>query len=202
MSNNNPPRSSFRLGVRFCAIGMAVASVEEFISQGVLKHTVLGWIIPTLLAFTPFLIASASIHRMLRRRVRTRNRVELFYYVISGGIGLMIEWFLIGLSPWIGASGTDPFLITVFQLGIFSFWGSVAFAPIVMIDKRAVVAGLVKWFKRFLSIGFASIYFVTFASGRQSQFAAGIISILIVFVALNAFYFRYIRSWRRSAHEL
>ena len=177
---------------------MTIASAEEFISQGVLKHTLLGWIIPTLLAFTPFLIASAFIHRMLRRRVKTRNRLELFYYVISGGIGLTVEWFLIGLSPWSGASGTDPVLMMVFQLGIFSFWGGVAFAPIIMMDKRTVVDGLAKWFKRFLSIGFVGIYFVTLVSGRQAQFAVGIVSIITVFLALNAFYLRYIRSWRLS----
>ena len=196
MPDDHSARSSFRLGVRFCAIGLSVASLEEFISQGVLKHTLFGWVIPAILAFIPFLIASAYIHRVLRKRIMTRSRLELFYYIISGGIGLAIEWFLIGLSPWSGGLGTDPVLMSVFQLGMFSFWGSVAFAPRIMIDKRTVVTGLVRWFKRFLAMGFFTIYFVTFASTRQSQFVAGVISIMIVFLASNAFYFRYVRSWR------
>ena len=199
MSNNHPSHSSFKLGGRFCAIGMTVVLLEEFISQRVLKHTLFGWIIPTLLAFIPFLIASASVHKALRKKISRRNRLELLYYMIAGGTGLTIEWFLIGLSPWTGASGTDPILMTAFQLGMFSFWGSVAFVPRIMIDKRTVVVGLVKWLKRFLATGFAIIYFVTFGSARQSQFAAGIISILIFFLVLNAFYYRYIRSWRSDA---
>jgi len=198
MPDKNPFKSRFKLGIRFLTIGIIVASLEEFISQGVLKRTVFGWIIPALLAFIPFLVASAFIHRILRKKIGTRNRLELSYYMISGGIGLTVEWFLIGLSPWSDASGTDPVLMAVFQLGMFSLWGSVGFAPRIMIDKRSAVVGLVKWFKRFLAIGFVIIYFVTFASARQSQFAAGIISILIVFLSLNVFYFRYIRSWRAT----
>lgn len=195
VSDINSSRSDFRLGVRFCAIGMGIASLEEFISQGVLKHTLFGWVIPTFIAFLPFLITSALIHRVLRKKIRTKNHLELFYYLISGGIGLFVEWFLIGLSPWSSSSGTDPVLKALFQLGMFSFWGSVAFAPRILVDRRTVAVGMVGWFKRLLAVGFVIIYLATFAANRQSQFATGIISILTIFLALNIFYFRYIRSW-------
>ena len=36
---------------RFYAIGLAVAVVEEFITQGVLKRSLVGWIIPSFIAF-------------------------------------------------------------------------------------------------------------------------------------------------------
>ena len=195
MSAINSSRSDLRLGIRFCAIGMGVASLEEFISQGVLKHTLFGWVIPAFIAFVPFLVTSALIHRLLRKKIKVKTHLELFYYMISGGIGLFVEWFLIGLSPWSSSSGTNPVLLAVFQLGLFSFWGSVAFAPRILIDKRTAVVSLVRWFKRSLAAGFVIIYLATFAANRQPQFAIGIISILTIFLALNVFYIRYIRSW-------
>lgn len=174
---------------------MVVALLEEFISQGVLKHTLFGWVIPAFIAFVPFLVTSGLMHRFLRKRIEMKSRLELFYYMITGGIGLFVEWFLIGLSPWSTSSGTNPVLTTLFQLGLFSFWGSVAFAPRMLVDKRTAVVGLTRWFKRFLVVGFVIIYLATFAANRQSQFATAIISILTIFLALNIFYIRYIRSW-------
>src|SRR5215470_12141633 len=111
---------------RFCLIGMSVASLEEFISQGVLKRNLVGWIIPTIIAFLPFLVGTAMIHRLLQRRLGNGNRLELSFYALSGGIGLMVEWFLIGLSPW-NSFGADPLVSTLSQLAIFSFWGGAAF---------------------------------------------------------------------------
>src|SRR5215510_2318565 len=159
---------------RFCLIGMTVASLEEFISQGVLKRSVVGWIIPTIIAFLPFLVGTAIIHGLLQRRLWNGNRLELSFYTVSGGIGLMVEWFLVGLSPW-NSFGADPLVSTVFQLAMFSFWGSVAFVPRILQDKRLTVAGLVKQLKRSLIAGFAIIYFLTFLVGRQAQFIAGIV---------------------------
>src|SRR5262249_28345366 len=39
---------------RFYLLGLMIAGLEEFITQGVLKNNLSGWIIPTLIAFLPF----------------------------------------------------------------------------------------------------------------------------------------------------
>lgn len=180
-----------KLRPRFYLIGLIIAFLEEFITQGVLKRNLVVWIIPTIIGFLPFLIAASLIHRSLLKRFG-EHRAVLAYYLVAGGMGLMVEWFIIGLSPW-SSPGADPFLMLVFQLGIFSFWGTVAVAPRVLLDKRRLVAGVRKWYKRFLTLGFALIYFVTLSSARQAQFVAGVGSVLVVFLLLNSFYFRYIR---------
>src|SRR5215510_9732547 len=119
-------------------------------------------------------------HTLLRTRLGTGNRLELSFSAVSGGTGLMVEWFLIGLSPW-NSFGPDPLVSTLFQLAMFSFWGSVAFVPRILQDKRLTVAGLVKQLKRSLIAGFAIIYLLTFLVGRQAQFITGIVSIMSLF---------------------
>ncbi len=47
-------------------------------------------------------------------------KAVLAYYVISGVIGLTIEWLIIGLSPWSNPAA-NPLLILILQVGIFSF---------------------------------------------------------------------------------
>jgi hypothetical protein len=128
---------------RFYAIGLIIAFLEEFITQGVLKGNLVGWIIPTFIAFVPFLVTVRFISRILHERVG-QQRALLAYYLVAESIGLMIEWFIIGLSPW-NSPGANPVLMLIFQLGIFSFWGTVAFAPQLLLDRRTYVARVRKW---------------------------------------------------------
>jgi len=173
---------------------MIVAILEEFITQGVLKRNPLGWIIPTFIAFLPFLLLASQIRRVLLRRIGREARLDLEFYLVSGTIGLAVEWFLIGLAPWNLGLGTDPFLSIVFQIAMFSFWGSVAFVPKIILDRRQLIIGSRRWLRRFLVIGFASIYFVTFASGRTFQFEVGILSVMVFFLSLNLFFAKYLRT--------
>ncbi len=151
-----------------------------------------------IIAFLPFVVGTAIIHRLLRTRLGNGNRLELSFYAVSGGIGLMLEWFLVGLSPW-NSFGADSSVSTLFQLAMFSFWGIVAFVPRILQDKRLTVADLVKQLKRSLAAGFAIIYLLTLIVGRPAQFITGIVSIMSLFLSLNLFYFKYIRSWKISA---
>ena len=50
---------------KFYGIGLIVAGLEEFITQGVLKNNLGGWIIPTVIAFLPFLIIVRVVSKFL-----------------------------------------------------------------------------------------------------------------------------------------
>jgi hypothetical protein len=179
------------LKLRFLLIGLLIAFLEEFITQGVLRRNLLGWIVPTLVAFLPFLLSLLVIRGLLRKRMAEPHAV-LAHYLAAGGIGLAIEWFVIGLSPWSNPAA-DPLLMSIFQLGIFSFWGSVGFAPELLLDHRERFARVRIWFRRSLVAGFAMIYLITLSAPREAQFGTGIASVLLVFILLNGFYFRYMR---------
>jgi hypothetical protein len=99
---------------RFVLVGLLVAVLEEFITQGVLKDDFGGWIVPTLLAFTPFLIVVSAVARALDRSLGEPN-AALVYYLVAGTIGLLFEWFAMGLGPW----GTPSLLQVPFQIGMF-----------------------------------------------------------------------------------
>ena len=144
----------------------------------------------------PFLIVVRLISKRLDKRM-VESQAVLAYYAIAGSIGLAVEWLLIGLSPWSNTSA-NPVLMLVFQFGIFSFWGSVAFAPKLLMDRRASVAQLRKWYRRCLPLGFASIYFVTFTASQQARFILGVGSVLATFILLNPFYFQYFRILGRT----
>ena len=100
---------------KFFLYGLAIAGLEEFITQGVLKESYNLWVF-TLLPFAVFLgIAGcvwAILHRFTAERLAT-----ILYYITTGAIGLAVEWFVIGLSPW--SDRTSPMaLIAVFHAGM------------------------------------------------------------------------------------
>lgn len=177
--------------LNFFGVGLLVAGLEEFITQGVLKKTYGGWIIPTIVAFVPFLAIVGLIGWFLSKRLSEAG-ASLIYYLSSGSIGLLAEWFLMGLSPW--KDPNAPFLLMLgFQLGMFSFWGSVAFAPRLLLDRRETVSRVRRSYANSLLFGMAAIYGVTFAVPGKAQFVASIVSVLATFLGLNFFYCRYIK---------
>jgi len=186
-----------RPAFRFYLIGFTIAALEEFITQGVLKNTLGGWIIPTIIAFLPFLIIVRSIGQFLDRRL-SEHRAVLSYHLIAGGIGLAVEWFLIGLSPWSKPDG-QPLAMLVLQVGMFSFWSAVAFVPRILLDNRDFVSPVRGRILLLLMLGMALIYGITFLVPQEAQFPASIASVLVTFISLNFFYLQYFRVLKRHA---
>ena len=173
---------------KFFLIGLLVAALEEFITQGVLKNDLVGWIIPTIIAFLPFLVVARLLGRILAKKLE-EWQATLAYYAAAGGIGLLFEWFVIGLTPW-----SNPNLLQIpFQFGMFSFWGTVAFAPRLLLDRRDAVARVRKSYRRALLLAVVVTYYLTFAASHETQFLTGIVSVIVSFILLNYFCFAYIR---------
>ena len=182
---------------KFYCIGLLVAGLEEFITQGVLKNNPGGWIIPTIIAFLPFLIIVRAIGKALDGRL-SEHKSAFSYWLVAGLIGLAVEWFVIGLSPWSNPHGNALGML-VLQLGMFSFWSSVAFAPRLLLDKRDFVSSARRRFKCFFILGMAVIYGVTLAASKETRFPASIASVLIVFVSMNFYYLQYFRALKRHS---
>jgi hypothetical protein len=178
--------------LKFVLLGLLVAGLEEFITQGVLKNSYGGWIIPTLIAFLPFLLIMVVVAWWLNRRLREWV-AALIYYLVAGGIGLALEWFVIGLAPW-----RDPHILQVpFQLGMFSFWATVAFAPRLLLDRRDALSRIRRAYQIALIFLTAAVYACTLSAPREHRFPAGIASVLIAFLLLNVFHFLYLRALAR-----
>ena len=58
---------------RFLLVGLLVAGLEEFITHGVLEDDFDGWVVPTVVAFAPFLILILAIDLPCSRRNANRS---------------------------------------------------------------------------------------------------------------------------------
>jgi hypothetical protein len=189
-------RMSPAFAKKFFLYGLAIAALEEFITQGVLKESYFLWVF-TLIPFAVFLGIAGCAWAVLHRFVAEWLAVVL-YYLAAGTMGLAVEWFLIGLSPWSDRT-SPPALVAVFHAGMFSFWGTVALAPRILLDFRPQAA---KVRRRFL-IAFTALGVVTYvltfaakivAAEKDAQFLASIGPVAITFLTMNAFYVQYFRS--------
>ena len=178
--------------LKFVLLGLLVAGLEEFITQGVLKNSYGGWIIPTLIAFLPFLLVMLAVGWWLSRCFR-ESTAALIYYLVAGGIGLALEWFVMKLAPW-----RDPHILQIpFQLGMFSFWATVAFAPRLLLDRRNAVSRIRRTYQIALIFLAAAVYACTLSVPLEHRFLAGIGSVLSAFLLLNVFHFLYVRALAR-----
>jgi hypothetical protein len=181
---------------RFFLYGLAIAGLEEFITQGVLKGSCFLWVF-TLIPFAVFLGIARCLGTVLSK-LTTQRRAAVLYYLAAGAIGLAVEWFVIGLSPWSDRT-SPPVLIAVFHAGMFSFWGTVALAPHVLLDSRPQTAGLRRRMVRTLAVFTTATYVLTFAAKVTAAdygllFLVSIGPIIITFLAMNVFYVQYFRS--------
>jgi hypothetical protein len=112
-----------------------------------------------------------------------------------GGIGLSVEWFIIGLSPW--SDTTSPlWAIIMFHTGMGSFWGTVAMAPHILLDPRTEVAAVRRWFRGSFTVAMVMTYIlalvVTVADADGGvRFLVCIGSVILTFLAMNVFYLAY-----------
>jgi hypothetical protein len=186
---------------RFFVCGMAIAALEEFITQGVLKGSYFSWVF-TLIPFAVFLVIAWYVRIALDRRA-AGWRAGLSYYLVTGGLGLAVEWFVIGLSPWSDRT-SPPWLIALFHAGVFSFWGTVALAPHLLLDDRPEWARLRRWFLGSFAALMGMTYVLTLTAkvtGAEEgvQFLASIGPLIVTFLTMNVFYALYFRSCGRSA---
>lgn len=121
--------------VTFLAIGSFFATVEEFLTVYVLRHDVGSYLFTLIILFPVYLSVVYALSRIIDRYIQGERARELANFLIFGSIGLLLEWFLMGLAPWSNPDA-NPILMLIFQLGMFSFWTTVATAPRVFLDLR------------------------------------------------------------------
>jgi hypothetical protein len=185
---------------KFFLYGLAIAGLEEFITQGVLKGSYFFWVF-TLIPFVVFLGIAGCARAVLNKLVNGWRAATL-YYAVTGGIGLAVEWFIIGLSPWSDRS-SPPLLIALFHAGMFSFWGTVALAPHILLNCRPETAALQRRLRWTLGILMAVTYVLALTAKALGapegiQFSASIWPVVVTFLAMNVFYVQYFRSCGRS----
>jgi hypothetical protein len=109
-----------------------------------------------------------------------------------------VEWFIIGLSPWSDRS-SPRLLIALFHAGMFSFWGTVALGPHILLDCRPETAAV----QRRLQWTFAVLMAVTYGYTLTAKAAdtlremASVWFVVATFLTMNVFYIQYFRACGR-----
>lgn len=176
--------------LKFILVGSFFSTVEEFLTVVVLKEDLGSYVFTLLVLFPAFLIVAYGAGQLLDRRVRDRLQRDLIYLFGLGFLGLMIEWFLIGLSPWSDPTA-NPAVMFLFQLGMFSFWASVAFLPRLFVSDGVLQRQIRKPILGFYLPYFLMVYVISFATPHPFKFPAMIILIILGYLFLTLFYLRY-----------
>lgn len=186
--------------IKFVLVGSAFASVEEFLTVLVLRRDVGAYLFTLFILFPAFLTFTWLTSGLLRRIIRSGLRHELVHYFLYGLIGLSIEWFAIGLAPW-SDPNADPLVMLLFQMGMFSFWATVGFAPLLFLSGAEPARQTRRSLLRFYVPYFAVTYAAAFLAPPNLKFIVVIGLIAMGYLALNVFYIQYFARRRRDAPD-
>lgn len=177
----------------FLIAGTFFSTVEEYLTIVVLKHDVGAYVFTLIILFPMFLTIVFFSGRLIDRALPNSPYCDTAHFLTYAGIGLvLIEWFLIGLSPWSNPAA-NPLLMFLFQLGMFSFWATVAFAPRLFIRHDDITLKARRSLLRFYVPYFLFVYFVAFTVPEKARFGAIIPLIIVGYWVVTVLLVRYLR---------
>jgi hypothetical protein len=174
----------------FIAVGSFFSTVEEFLTVVVLRRDIPAYVFTLLILFPTFLMAVFFSSKLLDRLSSSDPMRDLVHLIVYGGVGLMIEWFLIGLSPWSNPSA-NPFGMAIFQIGMISFWATVSFAPRLFLGHDKLNARTRNQILGFYIPYFVIVYTVSVSVPAQLRFGTVIPLVILGYLVLDVFYLRY-----------
>jgi hypothetical protein len=176
--------------VSFLAIGSAFATVEEFLTVVVLRHDVPCYLFTLLVLFPTYLTVVYIFGRSLDRLVPDQAARDLVHLLATGGLGLLLEWTLMGLSPWSNPAA-NPLLMLGFQVGMFTFWATVATAPRAFFDQSGPGRDARRRILRFSVPFLAVVYVVGLSVPRRWRFGTVIPLIVVGYSVVAGLLFRW-----------
>ncbi len=112
---------------RFILLGLLTAAIGEWQFSVFLRDD-LDNFSGSLVFNTLYMTGVYLVTRLLLTVLRNRSKFILFYTVFFGLSGLMVEWFLIGNSPWGNPDAS--------QVGMFAYWACMALVPLMFLLEK------------------------------------------------------------------
>ncbi len=175
--------------LKFLLAGSFFATVEEFLTVAVLKRDLGAYLFTLIVLFPAFLTLVYFSSRLLDRLARSEPARELIHF-FYGLFGLMLEWFAIGLSPW-SDPNANPVVMTVFQLGMFSFWATVGFAPRLFVSAQPLSRKTARAILWFYVPFFGLACPIGLLAPASVKFFAIIGPVVLAYLVLDLFYLSY-----------
>jgi hypothetical protein len=176
--------------VAFVAIGSAFATVEEFLTVVVLRHDVPSYLFTLIVLFPAYLCFVYVTSRCIDRQIAREQRRAIAHLLTYGFLGLVLEWTLMGLSPWSNPTAS-PLLMLAFQSGMFAFWATVATTPRAFLDPRTPSRNARRRILRFYIPYFVLVYVVGLSVPKRWQFGTIIPLIVVGYVVVAAILFNW-----------
>lgn len=181
----------FGLGLRmlkFIVVGLVFAGIGEYWFSVLIRGDVANFV-GSIVFNTIYLTAAYGVSLL---GIRASGRVTVTSFGIASGIaGLMIEWFLIGNSPWGNPQAS--------QTTMFAYWAGMVMMPLIYTDDRVASTGLRQTIV-YVCGGYAAV--VTGAGHLTppgpGRFALLIWAFIAGYVAAAGFYVWYLRLLKTS----
>ncbi|MCG2785533.1 MAG: hypothetical protein L6461_10555 [Anaerolineae bacterium] len=109
---------------QFIFLGLLTAAIGEWQFSVFLRND-LDNFIGSVVFNTLYMSGIYLVTRLLLTTLSNRPKFILFYVVLFGFTGLMVEWLLIGNSPWGNPDAN--------QLGQFAYWACMALVPLMFL---------------------------------------------------------------------
>ncbi|RPI38884.1 MAG: hypothetical protein EHM59_22710 [Betaproteobacteria bacterium] len=134
-------------------LGSLFATLGEFLFCVLVRQSLPDYLF-TLAAYPLILALTYWPLRWIEQRMPSELSADVAVYAVAGFIGLAIEWFMIGNSPWANPEAND--------LGMFAYWATVLAMPRLLLDarpcirpvRRAAVVAFAAYAAAALTIGF------------------------------------------------
>lgn len=156
-----------------------------------LRGDVGAYVVALLVLFPAFLTLAWFGGRLIDRLTSREPARQLLHLCGFGGVGLMFEWIAMGLSPWSNPEAS-PLLMAVFQLGMFSFWATVAFVPRLWVSTRDADRQTARRVMKFAVGYFGLVYLTVAVVPAATRFVVVIGLVLLGFLTLGGLYLRHI----------
>jgi hypothetical protein len=176
--------------LKFLLVGSFFSTVEEFLTVAVLKRDLGAYLFTLIVLFPVFLIFVYFTSRLLDRLSPREPVRELVHFILYGLLGLMLEWFVIGLSPW-SDPNANPLVMAVFQLGMFSFWATVGFAPRLFVSLQPLGRRTARAILWFYVPFFALVCPLGVLAPAPVKFFAIIVPVVLAYLVVDLFFLRY-----------
>lgn len=178
--------------LKFLAIGTLFSSPVEFTTEVLAKHKAESYFSNLLVVYPVFLTLVFFSSKILDKYFGNGSKRDLAHFCTYAFLGMMIEWCLLGLSPF-AMLDQNPIAVLVFQLGMCSYWATVGFAPRLFLGDSEINARTKKWILRFYVPCFAFIFFAVGTTKPDGRLGVAVLLILFCYLFLNIFYFKYFR---------
>jgi hypothetical protein len=160
---------------QFVLLGCLTAAIGEWQFSVFLRND-LDNFIGSVVFNTLYMTGVYLVTRLLLSTLHNRPRFILFYTGLFGFSGLMVEWFLIGNSPWGNPDAN--------QLGQFAYWACMALVPLLfLMEKHPLQTFIIRYTLVYIALALLGQFAIPSPDWR---FAFHIYAVILGYLGLMA----------------